>query len=72
MAIIREYYGKGLNDVDLYRTYSDQEFMIRKVGTDEVYEDAIDSEYFEYEETDIKIGAEEQMNELYVEEDITM
>ena len=46
--------------------------MIRKVGTDEIYEDAIDSEYFEYEETDILIGqdmtsSDEATNEDYIE-----
>jgi hypothetical protein len=38
-------------------TYSDTDFMIRKVGTTEVYQDAIDvpESGFEYEETDIPI-----------------
>lgn len=33
-------------------TYSDQGFRIRKVGTDEIYDDAIDVLEFEYEETE--------------------
>ena len=36
---------------ELTRTYSDT-FKIRKVGTDEVYDDAIDALPYEYEETD--------------------
>ena len=34
-------------------TFSDQNKMIRKVGTNEVYSDAMDVLDFEYEETDI-------------------
>jgi hypothetical protein len=34
------------------RTYSDQNMKIRKVGTDEIYADAIDVLDFEYDETD--------------------
>ena len=36
-------------------TFSDQNKMIRKVGTDEIYCDATDVLDFEYEETDIDI-----------------
>lgn len=53
--IITEYYVTRTDGVNLYRTYSDNGFMIKKAGTDEVYEEAIDVENsgFEYEETDI-------------------
>lgn len=42
------------------KTYSNTGFMIRKIGTDELYSEAIDPQKFnrEYEETDIKIGEE--------------
>ena len=42
------------DNVDLYRTFSDEGLQIRKVGTDEVYDEAIDVEYapYTYEETD--------------------
>lgn len=42
---------------DLVKTYSDKEVMIRKIGTDEIYSEAIDPQKFnrEYEETDIPI-----------------
>ena len=57
MAIIREFYGKGLNDVNLYRTYSDENKFIRKAGTNEFYEDAVDEEDapYEYVETNEEI-----------------
>lgn len=41
----------------LVRTYSDKELKIRKIGTDEIYDEAIDPQVFhrQYEETDIPI-----------------
>ena len=53
MAIVKEFYKTREDGVKLYRTYSDNNYMIQKVGTDEVYEEAIDVENasFEYEET---------------------
>lgn len=41
----------------LVKTYSDKGVMIRKIGTDEIYSEAIDPKKFnrEYEETDILI-----------------
>lgn len=49
--------------VNLYKIYSDADFIIKKVGTDELYEEAIDVEDapFEYEETN------EKKKELYEE-----
>ena len=41
---------------ELTRTYSDT-FKIRKIGTDEIYDDAIDVLDYTYEETDIQIEA---------------
>ena len=40
---------------ELTHTYSDQNMKIRKVGTDEIYADAIDVLDFEYDETDIPL-----------------
>ena len=42
---------------DLVKTYSDNGMMIRKIGTEELYSEAIDPKKFnrEYEETDIPI-----------------
>ena len=41
----------------LVKTYSDKWVMIRKIGTDELYSEAIDPQKFnrKYEETDIPI-----------------
>ena len=45
---------------DLVKTYSDKGVMIRKIGTEEIYSEAIDPKKFnrEYEETDIPIDNE--------------
>lgn len=42
---------------DLVKTYSDNGMMIRKIGTEELYSEAIDPKKFnrQYEETDIPI-----------------
>ena len=52
--IVKEYYGIRKNKVKLYKTYSDNNKIIHKIGTDEEYNIAIDVENapFEYEETD--------------------
>ena len=53
MAIIKELYKTREDEVKLYRTYSDKGYMIKKVGTEEIYDEAIDVENasYEYEET---------------------
>lgn len=63
--IVKEYYGIRKDGVKLYKTYSDKDKVIRKVGTNEEYDLAIDVENsaFVYEETDKdieKIGDNEQ------------
>lgn len=57
MAITKTYHSTRKDGVKLYLTKSDQNFYIKKVGTDEVYDEAIDVENapFVYEETDQKI-----------------
>ena len=59
--IAMEYYKTRKDGVALYRTYSTEGFMIRKVGTDEVYDEAVDVEFapFYYEETEERIQREE-------------
>ena len=46
-----------LNNRDFKRTYSDENFYIQKVGTEEIYSEAIDipTANYEYVETDQKI-----------------
>ena len=55
--IIKEHYKTREDGVNLYKTYSDADLMIQKVGTDEVYSEAIDIEGapYSYEETDIPV-----------------
>ena len=65
--IKKEYYCTREDGVKLYRTYSTDGFMMAKVGTDEVYEEAIDVEgsTFEYEEIEYNNSEhEEQIEEL--------
>lgn len=50
--------------VKLFRTYSDDNKKIRKVGTDEVYDVAVDLTEIQYEETD-----EEIVKDTYYTED---
>lgn len=54
---VREFYSTRIDGVNLFRTFSDSGMQIRKVGTDELYSEAIDVEYapFTYTETDIPI-----------------
>lgn len=59
--IVREFYEQRFDGVNLYKTYSNEGMRIRKVGTDEVYDDAIDVEGapYTYEETDEPIEKEQ-------------
>lgn len=67
--IVKEFYTTRKDGVNLYRTYSDADLKIRKVGTDEIYDEAIDIEGapYTYVETDMPIEVEpeeEQREEL--------
>ena len=59
--IIKEFYKKRSDGVNLYRTYSDSNLMIRQVETGDVYAEAIDVENaaYTYEETGMSIDADE-------------
>ena len=59
--IKREFYETRFDGVKLFKTYSDSGVKIHKVGTDEVYDDAIDIEGapYIYEETDEPIEKEQ-------------
>lgn len=52
--IVKEFYITREDGVKLYKTYSDIDVYIRKIGTNEDYTEAIDIETapYEYEETD--------------------
>ena len=58
--IVREFYETRKDGVNLYKTYSDANKYIHKVGTNEIYSEAIDIEGapYEYEETDKEIEDE--------------
>ena len=55
--IIKEYYSTREDGVNLYRSFSDNGVMIRKLGTQQTYAEAIDVENapYKYVETDIPI-----------------
>lgn len=55
--IVREYLMTRKDGVKLFKTYSDQNKYIRKVGTEEEYDIAIDIENapYTYEETEKEI-----------------
>ena len=59
--IIKEFYKKRSDGINLYRTYSDSKLMIRQVETGNVYTEAIDVENaaYTYEETGMSIDADE-------------
>ena len=50
--ITKELYDTREDGTKLFRTYSDDGKYIRKVGTDEMYSEAIDVKEYEYEETE--------------------
>lgn len=58
--IIKEFYRTREDGVNLYRTYSNENYQIQKVGTDEIYDEAIDVEGapYQYEEIYVKIVTE--------------
>ena len=59
--IIKEFYKKRSDGINLYRTYSDSRLMIRQVETGDVYTEAIDVENatYTYEEIGMSIDADE-------------
>lgn len=63
--VVRKFYRTRKDGVNLYRTYSDADLKIQKVGTDEIYDEAIDVESapYTYEETDMPIEVEEEKSE---------
>ena len=65
--IVREFYMTRKDGVNLYRTYSDANKYIKKVGTNEEYSEAIDIEGapYTYEETNKEIEVEQLNLESY-------
>ncbi len=60
--IKKEFYKTRKDEVNLYRIYSTDNLYIRKIGTDEIYDEVIDVEYapYEYQETDEIIETEDE------------
>lgn len=58
--IRKEFYETRKDGVNLYRTYSDENYKIRQIETDFLYDEAIDVENstYTYEETNIPIEEE--------------
>lgn len=67
----REFYKTRKDGVNLYKSYSDENFYIKQVETGIEYIEAIDIENapYTYEETNRKIEEEEIENESATEED---
>lgn len=65
--IIREFYMTRKDGVKLYKTFSDKNVYIKKQGTDEKYDEAIDIENtnYTYEETEeiINYGTKPEVEE---------
>lgn len=60
--IKKEYYDTRKDGVNLYKTYSTDNLYIQKIGTNEIYDVAIDVESapYEYEETNNQIEEDEE------------
>lgn len=56
--VIKEFYKTRNDGINLYKSCSDEQLKIKKIGTDEIYDEAIDVEdaNFEYEEVKVKEG----------------
>ena len=52
--LVKEYYKTRADGVNLFRTYSNKGVQIHKIGTDEIYDEAVDIEgkSYVYEETE--------------------
>lgn len=63
----KEFFRQRSDGVNLYRSYSDENFMIKQNETGDLYDEAIDVENapYTYTETDIPIEGEE--NEMVEE-----
>ena len=61
--IVKEFYRQREDGVNLYKTYSDENYKIRQIETGAIYDEAIDVENAEYtyEETEEKVEELEEM-----------
>ena len=65
MMTVKEFYITREDGIKLFKTYSDEGYMIQKIGAKEVYDEVIGVETvsFTYVETDRKIEALELVDE---------
>ena len=68
--VVKEFYRTRDDGVRLYKSYSNEGYYIQKVGTDEVYTEAIDVETasYVYVETNEKIEEMEVIDDEYSRE----
>lgn len=62
--IKKEFFRTRKDKVNLYKTISTENLYIQKVGTDEIYSEAIDVENAPYEYIETKIKIEEETTEI--------
>ena len=62
--IVKEFYKRREDNINLYITYSDENYKILQLETGYIYDEAIDIESanYTYEETNEKIEEEEEVN----------
>ena len=72
--IVREFLRTRKDGVNLYKSYSDKGLMIQKVGTDEIYDVAIDvsDAFFVYIETNQPIPKAEPETESSAESETVL
>lgn len=60
--IKKEFYRQRKDGINLYKIYSTEHLYIKKIGTDEIYDEVIDVENapYEYEETEERIEEESE------------
>lgn len=68
--IKREFYKTRSDGVNLYKTYSDNNYRIKQKETGNIYDEAIDIENapYTYEETDMLIEEENATEQDYLKE----
>lgn len=63
----KEFYRTREDGINLYRSYSDENFMIKQNETGDLYDEAIDVEDAPYTYTETDIPIEEEENEMVEE-----
>lgn len=67
--IVKEFYKQRNDGVNLYRTYSDEDFYIKQNETGNIYDEAIDVENAPYTYSETEERIEDNLNEV-AEEDL--